>query len=62
MKDVKVINEYCYILKRWVYIWSGYIKGVFVIRFFFKYGYFFFFVSMDMKVKIWDVYGSGKCM
>lgn len=37
-------------------------KGVFVIWFFLKYGYLFFFVGMDCKVKIWDVYNFGKCM
>lgn len=61
-KDVKASNDHCYIPKRWVHSWSGHTKGVSAIRFFPKYGHLLLSGSMDSKVKIWDVHGSGKCM
>jgi pre-mRNA-processing factor 17 len=61
-KDVKATNDHCYIPKRWVHTWSGHTKGVSAIRFFPKYGHLLLSASMDTKVKIWDVHGSGKCM
>ncbi|MCO5596381.1 hypothetical protein L7F22_050442 [Adiantum nelumboides] len=61
-KDVKASNDHCYIPKRWVRSWSGHTKGVSAIRFFPKYGHLLLSASMDTKVKIWDVHGSGKCM
>ncbi|KAH7437259.1 hypothetical protein KP509_05G062500 [Ceratopteris richardii] len=61
-KDVKATNDHCYIPKRWVHSWSGHTKGVSAIRFFPKYGHLLLSASMDTKVKIWDVHGSGKCM
>ncbi|KAL2649435.1 hypothetical protein R1flu_017563 [Riccia fluitans] len=61
-KDVKATNDHCYIPKRWIHTWSGHTKGVAAIRFFPKYGHLLLSGSMDTKVKIWDVHGSGKCM
>ncbi|BBM98947.1 pre-mRNA-processing factor 17 [Marchantia polymorpha subsp. ruderalis] len=61
-KDVKATNDHCYIPKRWVHTWSGHTKGVSAIRFFPKFGHLLLSASMDTKVKIWDVHGSGKCM
>ncbi|XP_021742482.1 pre-mRNA-processing factor 17-like isoform X2 [Chenopodium quinoa] len=61
-KDVKATNDHCYIPKRCVHTWSGHTKGVSAIRFFPKYGHLILSAGMDTKVKIWDVFGSGKCM
>ncbi|KAJ7299717.1 hypothetical protein O6H91_03G041100 [Diphasiastrum complanatum] len=61
-KDVKATNDHCYIPKRWIHSWTGHTKGVAAIRFFPKYGHLLLSGSMDTKVKIWDVHGSGKCM
>ncbi|CAM6124238.1 unnamed protein product [Calypogeia fissa] len=61
-KDHKATNDHCYIPKKWVHTWSGHTKGVAAIRFFPKYGHLLLSGSMDTKVKIWDVHGSGKCM
>nr|KYP60737.1 Pre-mRNA-processing factor 17 [Cajanus cajan] len=61
-KDAKASNDHCYIPKRLVHTWSGHTKGVSAIRFFPKYGHLILSASMDTKVKIWDVFNSGKCM
>uniref|UniRef100_A0A0C9QWX3 Pre-mRNA-processing factor 17 n=1 Tax=Wollemia nobilis TaxID=56998 RepID=A0A0C9QWX3_9CONI len=61
-KDAKATNDHCYIPKRWVHTWSGHTKGVSAIRFFPKHGHLLLSASMDTKVKIWDVFNSGKCM
>ncbi|XP_010242990.1 PREDICTED: pre-mRNA-processing factor 17 isoform X2 [Nelumbo nucifera] len=61
-KDVKATNDHCYIPKRWVHTWSGHTKGVSAIRFFPKHGNLLLSAGMDTKVKIWDVFNSGKCM
>ncbi|GAB2280444.1 hypothetical protein Dimus_015076 [Dionaea muscipula] len=61
-KDVKATNDHCYIPKRLVQTWSGHTKGVSAIRFFPKYGHLILSASMDTKIKIWDVFNSGKCM
>lgn len=61
-KDAKATNDHCYIPKRLVHTWSGHTKGVSAIRFFPKHGHLILSAGMDTKVKIWDVFNSGKCM
>lgn len=61
-KDAKAKNDHCYIPKRLVHTWSGHTKGVSAIRFFPKHGHLILSAGMDTKVKIWDVFNSGKCM
>ena len=61
-KDAKANNDHCYIPKRLVHTWSGHTKGVSTIRFFPKQGHLILSAGMDTKVKIWDVFNSGKCM
>ncbi|KAH1129604.1 hypothetical protein J1N35_000982 [Gossypium stocksii] len=61
-KDAKATNDHCYIPKRLIHTWSGHTKGVSAIRFFPKYGHLILSAGMDTKVKIWDVFNSGKCM
>jgi pre-mRNA-processing factor 17 len=61
-KDAKAANDHCYIPKRLVHTWSGHTKGVSAIRFFPKHGHLLLSAGLDTKVKIWDVFNSGKCM
>uniref|UniRef100_A0A7N0U0Y2 Pre-mRNA splicing factor n=1 Tax=Kalanchoe fedtschenkoi TaxID=63787 RepID=A0A7N0U0Y2_KALFE len=52
-KDAKAANDRCYIRKRLVHTWSGHTKGVWNL---------ILSAGMDAKVKIWDVFNTGKCM
>ncbi|KAL0009114.1 hypothetical protein SO802_010616 [Lithocarpus litseifolius] len=61
-KDAKANNDHCYVPKRLVHTWSDHTKGVSAIRFFPKQGHLILSAGMDAKVKIWDVFNSGKCM
>ncbi|KAL6004138.1 hypothetical protein ACLOJK_004685 [Asimina triloba] len=61
-KDAKATNDHCFAPKRLVHTWSGHTKGVSAIRFFPKHGHLILSAGMDTKVKIWDVFNSGKCM
>eukprot|EP00899_Mesostigma_viride_P009271 jgi/Mesvir1/18345/Mv14244-RA.1 len=61
-RDVKKMNEHTFLPKALVHTWSGHTKGVNAIRFFPKTGHLLLSASMDTKVKIWDVHGTGKCM
>jgi len=61
--EARVDDEHeCFIPKKWVHTWSGHTKGVAAIRWFPRTAHMLLSAGMDTKVKIWDVYGSKKCM
>ncbi|GLC42328.1 hypothetical protein PLESTB_000659000 [Pleodorina starrii] len=61
-RDKRKESDTCFLPKRWVHTWSGHTKGVNAVRFFPGSGHLLLSAGLDGKVKIWDVYGSGKCM
>eukprot|EP00210_Caulerpa_lentillifera_P008701 g8300.t1 len=61
-KDKKKENEVCFLPKHWIHTWSGHTKGVNAIQFFPETGQLLLSAGMDGRVKIWDVFNSGKCM
>lgn len=61
-KDKRKENDYCFLPKRWIHTWSGHTKGVNAIKFFPGQGHLLLSAGLDGKVKIWDVFGGGKCM
>jgi len=60
--DVRDEEHECFIPKRWIHTWSGHTKGVAAIRWMPGTGHMLLSAGMDSKVKIWDVFGSRKCM
>ena len=62
--SVNAQGEYqsCFIPKKWEFTWSGHQKGVSCVRFFPQSGHLILSAGLDNKVKIWDVYNTGKCM
>ncbi|GIL86051.1 hypothetical protein Vretimale_9079 [Volvox reticuliferus] len=61
-KDKRRESDNCFLPKRWVHTWAGHTKGVNAVRFFPGTGHLLLSAGLDGKVKLWDVYGSGKCM
>lgn len=61
-KDKKKDNEFCFVPKRCIHTWSGHTKGVNSIQFFPSSGHLILSAAMDGRVKIWDVFNTGKCM
>ena len=61
-KDKKRTTDECFLPKRWVHTYAGHTKGVSVTRFFPGTGHLLLSAGLDNKVKIWDVYGSGKLL
>ena len=59
---INLLESNCYIPKKWEYTWPGHGRGVSAVRFFPGYGHLMLSAGLDSKLKIWDVYGSGKCM
>uniref|UniRef100_A0A061R092 Pre-mRNA-processing factor 17 n=1 Tax=Tetraselmis sp. GSL018 TaxID=582737 RepID=A0A061R092_9CHLO len=61
-RDKKKENDMVFLPKRWVHTWSGHTKGVNAIEFFPGSGHLLLSAGLDGKVKVWDVFNSGKCM
>lgn len=58
----KEAPEAFFLPKKWLHTWSGHTKGVNAVRLFPTTGHLMLSAGLDGKVKIWDVFGSGKCM
>lgn len=54
--------EKCYLPKKLIHTWSGHNKGISAIRWFPKTAHLMLSCSMDMKVKIWEVYNNRRCV
>ncbi|GAA5945171.1 hypothetical protein JCM1841_001897 [Sporobolomyces salmonicolor] len=67
--DVEGVNlrgtpgeQECFVPKRCVHTWSGHTKGVSRIQLFPGSGHLVLSGSLDTRIKLWDVYQSGKCL
>ncbi|GJN90064.1 hypothetical protein Rhopal_003062-T1 [Rhodotorula paludigena] len=55
-------EQECFVPKRCVHTWSGHTKGVSRIQLFPGSGHLILSGSLDTRIKLWDVYQSGKCL
>ncbi|GAA6022086.1 hypothetical protein JCM11491_004747 [Sporobolomyces phaffii] len=67
--DVEGVNlrgtsgeQECFVPKKCVHTWSGHTKGVSRIQLFPGSGHLILSGSLDTRIKLWDVYQSGKCL
>ncbi|GAA6061123.1 hypothetical protein JCM10212_001723 [Sporobolomyces blumeae] len=55
-------EQECFVPKKCVHTWSGHTKGVSRIQLFPGSGHLILSGSLDTRIKLWDVYQSGKCL